>query len=185
MLAADNQPDWGEVARGLLVIFTLAIMKPFAITQQLQSKGFTLIELLLVIAIVGILASFALPSFKEYIGIQRVRGATFDVSAAILAARSEAIKRNVSVTMAQAGGDWKNGWTIASGGSTLATQGAFSGLAIADSAALGTLTFGNDGRLATSTNFTIGLSTASASVLPRCVKISLTGVPTAKQGTCT
>ena len=149
-----------------------------------QSRGFTLLELLVVIAVAGILASLALPSFKEYMGIQKIRAAAFDVSAGILAARSEAIKRNASVTMVQAGGNWKNGWTIVSAGNTLGTQGAFSGLVITNSASAGTLSFGNDGRLAASSNFTIDLSTPSSSVPARCIKIGLTGVPSSKQGSC-
>ena len=152
--------------------------------QLPQSRGFTLLELLVVIAVAGILASFALPSFREYMGIQKIRAAAFDVSAAILAARSEAIKRNASVTMVQAGGNWKNGWTIVSAGNTLGTQGAFSGLVITNSASAGTLSFGNDGRLAATSNFTIDLSTPSSSVPPRCIKIGLTGVPSSKQGSC-
>ena len=152
--------------------------------QLPQSRGFTLLELLVVIAVAGILASLALPSFKEYMGIQKIRAAAFDVSAAILAARSEAIKRNASVTMVQAGGDWKNGWTIVSAGNTLGTQGAFSGLVITNSASASTLSFGNDGRLAASSNFTIDLSTPSSSVPARCIKIGLTGVPSSKQGSC-
>ena len=149
-----------------------------------QSRGFTLLELLVVIAVAGILASLALPSFREYMGMQRIRAAAFDVSAAILAARSEAIKRNASVTMVQAGGNWKNGWTIVSAGNTLGTQGAFSGLVITNSASASTLSFGNDGRLAASSNFTIDLSTPSSSVPARCIKIGLTGVPSSKQGSC-
>ena len=153
-------------------------------SYQLPQSGFSLLELLVVIAVAGILASLALPSFREYMGIQKIRAAAFDVSAAILAARSEAIKRNASVTMVQAGGDWKNGWTIVSAGNTLGTQGAFSGLVITNSASASTLSFGNDGRLAASSNFTIDLSTPSSSVPARCIKIGLTGVPSSKQGSC-
>ena len=141
-------------------------------------------ELLLVIAIAGVLASLALPNFSQFIGTQKIRGASYDLTAAIIFARSEAIKRNGGVDMVQTGGNWNKGWTITSGATTLGSQGAYSNLAITDSAALGTLTFSNDGRVATGTSFTINLSTPKADVVARCIKISPTGVPNSKKGIC-
>lgn len=46
---------------------------------SLRSRGFTLVELLVAIAIVGILASIAVPSYREHLR----RGAVMDVTASL------------------------------------------------------------------------------------------------------
>ena len=163
----------------------IAMTKPVGIKKKRRSSGFTLLELMVVVAVAGVLASLALPSFRDYVGTQRIRGASFDLSAAIIFARSEAIKRNGNVDLVQTGGNWNKGWTIVSAGNTLGTQNAFSGLVVTDSANLATLSFGNDGRLATATKFTIDLTTSSPRVPARCIKINVTGVPNSTQGSCT
>ncbi|BCD98542.1 type IV pilin protein [Marinagarivorans cellulosilyticus] len=50
-----------------------------------KTKGFTLIELMIAIAIIGILASIALPSYQAYVAKSKLRAAQADVVALSLA----------------------------------------------------------------------------------------------------
>lgn len=62
-----------------------------------KQVGFTLIELMVVIAILGIVAALALPSFKSVIEGRRLVGATDNLISDLQFARSEAIKQNKTV----------------------------------------------------------------------------------------
>ena len=83
--------------------------------------GFTLIELMVTIAVGVILLTLAAPSFQDIIQNNRVTAQANDFVTALNLARSEAIKRGVSVTVCKsndgtscggAGVNWQDGWII-------------------------------------------------------------------------
>lgn len=150
-----------------------------------KAFGFTMIELMITLVIVGILATIAVPSFRDFVRTQRVKSASFELVAALTLTRSEAIKRNTNIVMTQASGGWQNGWSISAGGQALRTQNAYNGVSITDSANAAAITFNRDGRLgSTPTSFTVGASPASSNVSSRCISISLSGRPNSKIGGC-
>lgn len=61
------------------------------------NEGFTLIELIITIALIGIIAGFAIPQFGNMIDRNRVVSTTNSVVGLLNFARSEAIRRNVRV----------------------------------------------------------------------------------------
>ena len=75
--------------------------------------GFTLLELMITVALVGLLASIGIPSFTSSLRGNRLTTSANEFISAINLARSEAVKRNQSVSIRKInGGDWEDGWNV-------------------------------------------------------------------------
>lgn len=88
-------------------------------------RGFTLIELVVAMVVFGILVTIAVPSFTSLMDSIRVKRAGDAVSAFLINAKSEAIKRNTTVTVvfqtADSGATWCAGMATISNCDCLAT----------------------------------------------------------------
>lgn len=109
-------------------------------TRPRPQAGFTLIELLVTLVVLGILTRLAVPSFAQAMLTSRLASYSNSFIGSAQYARSEALKRNVALTMCASsdgatctsGATWAQGWIItcpanastdtmcnASGGATL------------------------------------------------------------------
>ena len=74
--------------------------------------GVTLIELLIVLAILALLLTSAVPSFVRLLSNHRGSTATNDLVHSIALARAEALKRSRRVYVAPLGAHWRDGWAV-------------------------------------------------------------------------
>jgi type IV fimbrial biogenesis protein FimT len=145
----------------------------------LRQRGFTVIEVLLVIVVIGVLLSIAAPSFVTFTSSQKVKTASFDLYAAMMFARSEAIKRRVNVTVKPTDDvDWKNGWTIDAAGvaTPLRRQDSLSGVSFSGATSM---VYRLDGRLTSgaAVGVLIQPAIADSSIKNRCIRVDPTGLP--------
>lgn len=147
-----------------------------------RSLGFTLPEVLTVIAVVGILASIAVPSFGYLVKTQRTKDAGYAFFNTLNVARSEAVKRNLDVTITPVDGDWKNGWNVTVSGETVKTQQALKGVKVTTGSA--TVVYQKSGRVTEAAKFDIDVDAEGVSDYVRCVRTALSGLPRASKGAC-
>lgn len=145
-------------------------------------KGFTTIELLVVITIVGILASEAIPSMRSLLLNQRIKSASMDVYAGLSYARSEAVARGLTGTVTMVPNvstDWSQGWKVNFSTVTLKTADAISGLIITGPASI---TYRNDGRITAGQQTFLLKPNPNPGAIPfRCVITSPSGQPVMRE----
>lgn len=91
-----------------------------------KNKGFTLIEVMVVLAIVGVVGSFAVPSFNDMVQRNKLKAAVQAFQDDVQFARTQAIKRSVNILInrvqtSAAAGNWCYGLTAKSAGCTCTT----------------------------------------------------------------
>lgn len=155
-------------------------------------SGFTMTELMVVVAIAGILAAIAAPSFRSLIQSQQVKNASFDLFSSLSLARSEAIKRNSNVTVTPVtypvtspSAHDEYGWVIvalnnpstSTDDTTIRNQSQEKGVDLRpDPNNSPWVTYKGNGRATTAPVFTIDAYGETTSYA-RCVKIELSGMP--------
>lgn len=96
---------------------------------QRYNQGVTLVEMMIVVVILGIVASIAVPSFNSYFERERVKRAAEDIYGLVLQAKSEGPIRDTDMWIAVNTGAWCVGFSdsancaCAANGCTLSVAG--------------------------------------------------------------
>ncbi|UCD69545.1 MAG: GspH/FimT family pseudopilin [Betaproteobacteria bacterium] len=143
-----------------------------------KTRGFTLVEVLVTISVLAVLASLATPMYQSISASNSTRAAAYSLVAALSRARSEAVKRNVAVSVFPLGTGWQDGWEVETGGTRLLMNEPATNLVL--SGPLAGVSYQPNGRLATPG---IVLFTVSAATgYTRCVLIDPGGRATLNPG---
>lgn len=169
--------------------------------MKAQRAGFTLIEMVVTIAIAGILAALAAPSFRDTIMNSRISSDASGLISDLALARSEAAKRGSAVSVCISsdgltctGTDWASGRLVFTDTGTVGTidgtdtvlrvSGALTGNTLTSSDFTNTVTYAGTGVVAGFSSGTTGAFTVCRSgYIGRIISISVTGrVSTDKTG---
>jgi type IV fimbrial biogenesis protein FimT len=139
---------------------------------------------MVVLVIAAILATLAVPAFREFIAAQRVKTASFEIMSMLTLTRSEAIKRNSTAMLSGIGsGDV----VVTAGGVTIQRHEPFTNLTLtckSSGAEVGCsdVVYSSNGRLqAIAASIEIS---SSATEQKSCIRIDPSGSPSSKNGAC-
>lgn len=144
--------------------------------------GFTLIELIMTLVIVSIVISFGAPALTDLIRNNHLTSKTNMIVTALNLARSEAIKRNTTITMCASSDQatctndgWENGWIILDNDQVLKVFDPIEGLASVAST-VGSLQYTSNGFLNGGAGVTFDLC-AKSGAPGRQINVTPTGRP--------
>lgn len=81
--------------------------------KQAGQRGFTLTELLITLAVAAVLIGVAIPSFRLYNQNANATALANQLLVDLNTARVEAVKSGGAVRVSAVGGNWTNGWVVA------------------------------------------------------------------------
>ena len=122
-------------------------------TSRGTTLGFTLIELAIALAIAALLMMLAMPSFSAFLRNSEIRSTTESIVNGLRVARSEAVRRNQTVSFTLVAGGGSPSWTVGqvSDNSVIQTYSAQEGAAnvsvFAQPAAAASVAFNRLGRV--------------------------------------
>lgn len=158
------------------------------------TAGFTLLEMMIVVAIMGVLAALAFPSFRYLTSTTKVKGASTELYLALIRARNEAVKRNRPVTLTRSDANWQDGWRIIADTNNDGDFADADDRVVMETGAQARVTITSDeagvvflpsGRTQNSDTIKLTITSAESASTQRCVTADLTGKPYTKEGACT
>jgi type IV fimbrial biogenesis protein FimT len=180
----------------LLLVGCLWFTRHRATSEAMRTRasGFTLLELMIVIAIAGVLAAMAIPSFKYLASTTKLKSASTEMYLAMIRARNEAVKRNRQVAVVPNAAGWAAGWnvivdadksgafTTGGGDITVMATSAPQRVTITEKNNLTQVVFLTSGRVQTAPSLQI--TSQEESDKKRCIRADLTGKPYTSEGAC-
>jgi type IV fimbrial biogenesis protein FimT len=158
------------------------VSTPSARLPTQPSHGFTVVEVLIVLSMAVVIVSLAGPPFRNFIIQQNIRNAAYELMSDLIFARSEAVKRNTSVTVSKVG-TWSGGWTVAAGATTLRQHPAFPP-SITITMPNPSVDFYLNGRASATAGFTLDDAGGQSSIPAQCVSVDPGGRPRSSAGSC-
>ena len=163
-----------------------------------RAAGFTIIELMVVLAIVAAVLVLVPPGMAQLALTTNLKSYSHEMLSSLYLSRSEAIKRNVPVTLCVStdgatcagAGSWAQGWIIrAPDGTVIKRQQAIAGgfLMTGSGAGSNTIVFQPSGAASTPSDITLCRQTPTVGNQERVVRVTATGrarVITTRVGTC-
>ncbi|MCU7803195.1 MAG: GspH/FimT family pseudopilin [Candidatus Thiodiazotropha sp. (ex Lucinoma borealis)] len=141
-----------------------------------KNQGFTLIEMMIILVIAAILMTVGVPSFFNMIQRNNVSTTSNEIVGALLYARSEAVRQEVSVTFTPEA----DGWLVTANGIDIIDHSVDNtNLAISEDLASDTVIYNTRGRANSSAGDSIDISYDGT--LKSRVCLSLTGRPYIKK----
>lgn len=159
---------------------------PAAAIRAESRRGFTLIEMMTTITVMAVLMMVAVPAFDGVRLSTRLNSYATSLVAASQLARSEAIKRNATVTLCPSAdgstcatgataGKWEAGWIILSGSTVIRAQPAAAAGYQLHGDSTSPLSYEATGLGVNQTSITVCRATPTIGSQERVVKISATG----------
>jgi type IV fimbrial biogenesis protein FimT len=145
--------------------------------------GFTALELLITMAILAILLGVGVPSLGRTIASAKVKSASSSIYLAMMKARSEAAKRNITVSITPLAGSWSSGWTMSdANGTTLENQDGLKGVTVANGP--DSVIYLSSGRIKSGTSIAFLVQSAGSYTFQNCISADLSGHPYTKDSAC-